>query len=154
MTWRTGCFVPGQAPPNKGRRGYSPPGSEKGWFKPGMRRGAATKLYQPIGTERITKDGFRERKVNDDLPAQRRWKTVQRINWEAEHGPVPDGHVLKCLDGDVLNVDSSNWEPIPRALLPRLNGRYGRDYDGAPAELKPTIMAIVKLEHAAKRSRP
>ena len=63
MTGRTGCFRRGQVPPNKGQKGYCAPGSEKGWFKPGVRQGVATKLYQPIGTERVSKDGYRERKV-------------------------------------------------------------------------------------------
>jgi hypothetical protein len=34
---------------------------------------------------------------------------------------------LKCLDGNKQNTDPSNWEAVPRALLPRLAGgnRYG-----------------------------
>ena len=39
------------------------------------------------------------------------------------------------------------------ALAPRLNGRFGRGYDTAPPELKPTILAIAKLEHAARIKR-
>jgi hypothetical protein len=69
----------------------------------------------------------------------------------------PDGHVLKCLDGNKQSTDPSNWELIPRALLPRLGGRFGRDYDNAPDASKPTIMAVAKLEHAARskaRSHP
>ena len=53
---------------------------------------------------------------------------------------------LKCK-GDRLNTDSSNWELVPRALLPRLDGRFGRGYEDAPVDLKPTIMAVAKLEH-------
>lgn len=34
-----------------------------------------------------------------------------------------------------------------------LNGRFGRDYDTAPSELKPTILAIAKLEHKARELR-
>ncbi|MEC9243436.1 MAG: HNH endonuclease signature motif containing protein [Pseudomonadota bacterium] len=69
--------------------------------------------------------------------------------WEKENGPVPDGMVLKCRDGNRQNTAPSNWELIPRALLPRLSGRFGRDYETAPAVLKPTIMAIAKLEQTA-----
>jgi hypothetical protein len=36
---------------------------------------------------------------------------------------------------------------IPVGMLPRLNNQWGREYDKAPAELKPTIMAVAKLEH-------
>jgi hypothetical protein len=60
--------------------------------------------------------------------------------------------VLKCK-GDCLNTDPSNWELIPRALLPRLSGRFGRGYDDAPSELKPTIMAVVKLEQQLYEKR-
>ncbi|UFF43090.1 HNH endonuclease [Pseudosulfitobacter pseudonitzschiae] len=73
--------------------------------------------------------------------------------WEQQNGPVPKGMVLKCLDGDKTNTDPSNWEPIPQALLPRLNGRFGRGYDAAPAEIKPTLLATAKLEHAVRLKR-
>lgn len=153
LTGRTGQFTKGQTSHNAGKKGLRFPGSEKGWFRKGERRGVATKLYQPIGTERVSKDGYRERKINDDMPLQRRWRGVHLVEWEAKNGPLPKGHALKCLDGDKLNTDPSNWEAVPRALLPRLNGRFGRAYDEAPAELKPTIMATAKLEHRLREMR-
>lgn len=149
MTGRTGRIEPGATPPNKGRKGFRAPGSEKGWFRPGARQGRAAAVHQPIGAERLSKEGYLQRKVNEDLPFQRRWRGVHQINWEAENGPTPPGHVLKCLDGDRTNTRADNWVAVPRALLPRLNGRFGRDYDAAPAELKPTILAVAQLEHAA-----
>ncbi len=153
LTGRTGRFVKGQTSHNAGQKGLRYAGSEKGWFRKGERRGVATRLYQPIGTERLSKCGYLERKVNDDLPLQRRWRTVHLIEWEAVNGPLPQGHALKCLDGNRLNTDPANWVSIPRALLPRLNGRFGRDYDTAPAELKPTILAIAQLELKAREAR-
>lgn len=152
LTGRTGRFEKGQVSHNAGKS-FRAAGSEKGWFKKGERRGVATKLYQPIGTERVSKDGYRERKVNDDMPLNRRWRAVHLVEWEKINGPLPAGHALKCLDGDKLNTDPSNWECVPRSLLPRLNGRFGRDYDNAPADLKPTILAIAKLEHKAREAR-
>jgi hypothetical protein len=56
---------------------------------------------------------------------------------------------LKCL-GEKSNTDPSNWMLIPRGLLPRLNGKSGRNYDAAPAELKPIIMATAQLEHKGR----
>lgn len=150
LTGRDGRFEKGQEPPNKGKKGYCAPGSEKGWFKKGERRGVATQLYKPIGTERTTQDGYIERKVNDDLPLQQRWRAVHLIRWEEANGPIPEGHALKCLDGNKANTDPSNWKCIPRGMLPRLNSRFGRGYDKAPAELKPVIMATAELEHMAR----
>lgn len=153
-TGRTGQFEKGvKRPDNPARKGYCAPGCEKGWFRKGERNGVATALYQPIGTERVTRDGYRERKINDDLPLKRRWRAVHLIEWEKANGPVPAGHALKCIDGDRTNTDPSNWICIPRALLPRLNARSGRDYDTAPADVKPVILQIARLEHAARQAR-
>jgi len=38
-------------------------------------------------------------------------------------------------------------------LLPRLNGIRGRNYDKAPDEIKPTIMAVTELEYHATQKR-
>jgi hypothetical protein len=49
-----------------------------------------------------------------------------------------------------------NWELVPRAILPLLNGgrnKRGIAYDQAPAELKPTVMAIAKLRHRGRAVR-
>ena len=140
-------------PPGKGGRH---PNARRTQFKPGQRTGIAQKHYKPIGFERITIDGYRERKINDDLPFKDRWKLVQRIEWEAANGPIPEGYALKCLNGDKLNCDPSNWEPIPRGVLARLNGgrfRKTLPYDEAAPELKPLVMANAKLKHTAHEKR-
>lgn len=58
---------------------------------------------------------------------------------------------LKSLDGNRQNVAAENWVAISRGVLPRLTVRYGRGYD--TAQVKPTLMAIAKLEHAARQAR-
>lgn len=149
-TGRDGRFAPGAAPVNKGKRMPFHPASAATRFKPGQLSGRAAKVRQPIGAERLSKCGYRERKINDAMPFQRRWRAVHLIRWEAAHGPLPAGWCLKSLDGDRLNTDPANWVAIPRALLPRLNGRFGRDYDSAPPEMKPLILRTALLEHAAR----
>jgi hypothetical protein len=151
-TGRTGRFEKGSTPPNKGRKGYAPPGSEKGWF----RKGQMPHNTQGAGHESIDDDGYVwiiVAETNPHTGAATHRVMKHRWLWEQANGPVPAGHALKCLDGDKANTDPSNWECVPRALLPRLNGRFGRDYDTAPAELKPTILAIAKLEHKAREAR-
>ena len=155
-TGRTGQIEKGATPHNKGKpcapgTGGRHPNAQRTQFKPGVRRGVASKLYKPVGTERLCKNGYRERKIHDGMP-QSRWRAVHLIEWEAVNGPIPNGHCLKSLDGDRLNVDPANWVAVPRALLPRLNSRFGRGYDEAPAELKPVIMAVTKLEHRIRES--
>lgn len=152
LTGRTGQYEKGTVPANKGKKMPWNANSARTQFKKGNRTGRANHVYKPIGTERISREGCLERKIHDGLPMQSRWRLVHLIRWEQEHGPVPEGHCLKCLDGDKTNTEPSNWICIPRALLPRLNGRFGRDYDNAPAALKPAILATAKLAHAAQEA--
>ncbi len=145
-TGRTGRFEKGNAPPNKGRKGFVAPGSEKGWF----RKGQIPHTAKPDGYERFDREGYVMIRVSDANPwtgAASRMIHKHRWLWEKVNGPVPAGHALKCLNGEKTNTDPSNWELIPRGMLPRLNGRFGRGYDTAPDELKPTILATTKLEH-------
>lgn len=148
-TGRSGCFEKGAAPLNKGKKcapgtGGRHPNARKTQFKSGQ----LPHNTNYLGHERVSKDGYVEISIDEINPHtgfERRYVLKHRWQWEQAHGLVPDGMVLKCKT-DRLNTDPSNWELIQRSLLPRLGGRYGRGYDQAPAELKPTIMAVAKLE--------
>lgn len=148
-TGRTGCFEKGAVPHNKGKKcragtGGRHPNARKTQFK----KGNLPHNTNYLGHERLSKNGYIEISVDEVNPHtgfERRYVLKHRWLWEKMHGPVPAGMALKCK-GDRLNTDPSNWELVSRALLPRLGGRYGRGYDKAPTELKPTIMAIAKLE--------
>lgn len=156
-TGRSGCFEKGEQPHNKGVRcapgtGGLHPNARRSHFAKGGRSGKAALLYKPIGTERLNKDGYRERKIHDGMPLQSRWRLLHLVEWEAINGPIPDGMALKCLS-DKLNTDPSNWQLVPRAILPRLNGGRSKKhiaYDDAPEELKPAILAVAKLDHQAR----
>jgi hypothetical protein len=147
-TGRTGRFSKGVIPHNLGMKMPFNVNSARTQFKKGVRRGIAVEVYKPIGTERITVDGYVERKIHDGLPLQRRWRAVHLINWEALYGPLPKGHCLKCLNGDKRNTDPSNWTLISRRMQPFLNGHRGPNYDQAVPEVKPAILTLAKLKVA------
>ena len=116
-----GRFQKGLIPWNKGTNYTAGGRSAETRFKPGHRYGKARQLYKPIGTERINKDGYLERKINDDMPRQKRWRAVHIIEWEAINGPLPTGHALAFKDGDKTNRAPNNIELITRAELMRRN---------------------------------
>lgn len=151
-TGRTGRFEPGQESWNKGKQMPFHPNSAATRF----RKGNLPHNTQYLGHERVSQDGYVEISVAETNPHtgfERRYVLKHRHLWEQANGPVPEGMALKCLDGDRTNTEPSNWKLVPRAMLPRLNGRFGRDYDQAPAELKPAIMATAELEHRARELR-
>jgi hypothetical protein len=109
------------------------------------------RITMPIGTERLTNGGFVMIKVRDEHGADNRKNfTMKHIwLWEQQNGPVPNGHRLKCLDGNKKNTAPSNWECVPNGVLARM---HKRNFDDAPAELKCTIIAVSKLEHELRSS--
>lgn len=154
LTGRTGHFTAGGVAHNKGKKMPFNANSARTQFK----RGQLPPNAKYLGHERVSKDGYVEISIAETNPHtgfKRRYVLKHRHLWQQINGPVPEGSALKCLDGNKTNCDPSNWACIPRAMLPRLNGRFGRDYDTAPAELKPIIMKVATLEHKARsRSKP
>jgi hypothetical protein len=149
-TGRTGHFKKGGAPANKGKKMPFNANAARTQFKPGQ----LPQNTKFDGHERVDKQtGFTLIRVSETNPwtgAATRYLPKQLVLWRAQHGPLPEGMVLKCK-GDPANPDPSNWEAIPRGMLPRLNGKR-RSYDAAPDSLKPTIMAVAKLEHRLRNT--
>lgn len=141
-------FQPGQVPHNKGLRrpGWGPGRMKETQFKKGERQGVAVRLYKPIGTERLSKDGYLERKVNDGLPLQRRWRAVHLLMWEEANGPLPKGHAIAFLNGDKADLRLDNFECVSRAALMARNTVHN-----LPAPLAKTIQLLGALNRQIRK---
>lgn len=104
--------------------------------------------YVPIGSLRLSKDGYLERKMTDDpsIASSRRWVGVHRLVWEAANGPVPKGHVVGFLRGrrsaELEKITLDAVELISRAELARRNHPRSRD---------PELAKLVQLKGAITR---
>lgn len=138
---RTGHFPKGHKSWNKGTKGLT--GANRTSFK----EGHVPARHRPIGSERIcSKQGYVLIKIPEINPYTGffgYWKHKHTHMWEQENGPVPDGYVVILKDADKLNVVPENLALVSRAELLMLN-RIG--YKDAPNELKPSILATVRLE--------
>ncbi|KKX29208.1 HNH endonuclease signature motif containing protein [Rhizobium sp. LC145] len=159
-TGRTGHFGKGSTPFNKGvpcepGKGGRHPNARKTHFK----KGGLPHNTKYLGHERVSKDGYVEVSIDEENPHtgyERRYVLKHIHLWEQANGPVPKGMCLKCIDGDRLNTDPSNWVLIPRGILPRLNGGRATRvmaYDTAPDELKPILLTIARVDHKASELR-
>ena len=118
QTGRTGQFPKGLTPWNKGMKGLSFPGMEATQFKPGN----VPHTWVPIGSERITKDGYIQVKIQDGKK-QKNWRGKHILIWEAANGPLPEGHAIIFGDGNKRNFDPANLLLVSRAQLARMNQR-------------------------------
>lgn len=129
-------FPKGGAPWNKGMKGLNI-GGEATRFKPGSR----PHTWQPIGTEKLDKDGLLVRKVSDEGRRHERWKGLHVLTWEREKGLIPAGHIvvfkpgMKTNQADEITID--RLECISRAENMRRNS-----YHNYPPEIAKAIQLI------------
>jgi hypothetical protein len=127
-------FKPGAQAWNKGKH-YQPGGRcSESQFKKG-RPAHEARNYVPIGSLRVSKDGYAERKVTDDpaLVPTRRWVAVHRLVWIEAHGHVPDGHAV-CFkpgrftaDPEAITADALELVTRRELMLRNTYHRYGKD---------------------------
>ena len=132
-------FKKGQKPWNKGISFNCGGRSVETRFAPGT----MPHNNVPVGTERVTDDGIRQRKIRDDGPAHRRWKSVHSLIWEEANGEIPLGHIVVFRDRNTEHLVLENLELVSRAENMRRN-----TFHRYPPELKDTIRQLNKLKRA------
>lgn len=108
-----GRFKPGQEPPNKGN-GMSPETRAKvkhTWFKKGHK--PHTTLYD--GAIRTRKEYGTNIYYKYIRVEEGRWDLYHRWLWEQHHGPIPEGMVIRFIDGDQMNCTIENLEMVTMA---------------------------------------
>lgn len=137
-------FKPGQTPMNKGKK------QSDYMTADAIARTAATRFQKGI-TPHNTIDEIgtitvRKRKNRNDPPYQyiklaTGMKPLHHHIWEQEHGPIPDGYIVRFIDGNTLNCVVENLKLITRAEHAILNTihRY-------PDEVKQVIRLNSKLK--------
>ncbi|WP_243454527.1 HNH endonuclease signature motif containing protein [Desulfosporosinus fructosivorans] len=113
---RTGRFRKGNAPVNKGKKGYSYPGMVATQFK----KGNIPRNWWPVGTERLRADGYVWKKV----AGPNKWREKHVLIWEAANGPRPKKHVVLFGDGNRQNFEPDNLILVSQKQLVRLNQKH------------------------------
>ncbi|CAM3697516.1 HNH endonuclease signature motif containing protein [Xenorhabdus thuongxuanensis] len=131
-TGRSGCFVKGHSPANKGTKGLT--SSNSGSFKKNNR----PHNYLAIGSEAVTKDGYIKIKVAEP----NKWKLKHRVVWEQHYGQIPKGGVIKFIDDNKQNCVIENLMLISQ----QENAVINRYYANAPAEYKPTTVQLARIK--------
>lgn len=102
----TGQFKKGNVPHNKDKKQveYMSKEAIERTKETRFKKGNKPKNYRPVGSERITKDGYIEVKVSDP----NKWETKNKIIYKQYFGDIPEGHKIIYADGNKLNNDINN----------------------------------------------
>lgn len=153
-----GRFEPGQEAWNRGRpqaEWMGPEAAERcraTQFRRGQLPHNAAAL--PVGSERVTRDGYVEVKVADRPsgtgPAHDNWRPKAHLVWEEANGRrLRPGEVVVFADGDRANLDPDNLVAMTRA---EHNVIVSRGIPYADRETCETAIGIARLKMAASRA--
>jgi hypothetical protein len=97
----------------------------------------------PIGTETVRSDGYVWVKRWDDrTPARMNWTSKHQAVYEAAHGPIPDGHIVRFRNADRTDFALENLECVSRAEHAATKGLHS---------LPPEIVQVHQLRGAITR---
>ena len=111
----TGKFRKGQTPHNKGKK--MPKEVYEKVKHTMFANGNVPPNHRPVGSERISKDGYIEVKVAEP----NKWRLKQRVVYEEAKGKIPEGCTIIFLDGNNQNCNIDNLRCITRSELLYLN---------------------------------
>ena len=153
-----GRFKKGMEPFNKGKKWAdygTPEGHERSratCFKRGEINGAALKCQQPIGSERVGKDGYVEVKVGEGLQKKpnKNFRMKHHVVYEQAYGSIPRNCNIVFADRDKLNFDPQNLVAVPRELWSIISRQRWAYYDRESLEACITLAKLSRKTYEAK----
>ncbi|SFK75609.1 HNH endonuclease [Nitrosomonas aestuarii] len=131
-----GTRVAGSVSWNKGKKFNALGRSVETQFK----KGTKPPNWRPVGSTRISKDGYIEIKIAEGM---HKWRLLHRENWKKHHGQYPkSGQAIIFIDGNKHNCNISNLALITRQELMLKNSVHN-----LPAPLK----QVIQLTGALRR---
>lgn len=135
-------FGAGRKPPALPKGSRVSPATE---FKPGARPAN----WQPVGALRINSMGDLDIKVAEGRMC---WVSMRRFVWESEVGPIPDGMLVTCLNGDPHDTRRENLALLNRTehIAHHLHLKYPKDLRSAmqlQGRLRNRIKALEGAQH-------
>lgn len=140
-------FKKGHENPWKGARLEDTPG----FTREGIERMRATQFkkgqrphnYRPLGSKRLTVDGYYEIKTAEP----NKWELLHRVLWREAYGEIPKGMNVVFADGDSQNLRLENLVLVDKAVNSKRR-KYGKPAD---SDIGHTIIALSELDIAIER---
>lgn len=135
---RKAMFQKGHETWNKGIKFDSGGRSHETRFKKGQK----PHTWKPMGHERVSKEGYLQRKLTDTGITRRDYVPIHHIVWKEAGREIPEGHALIFKDGDKRNFALDNLELLHRSELMRRNRYHNHG---------PEVAKLIQLQGAITR---
>ena len=135
---RKALFQKGLTPWNKGIKFDSGGRSHETQFK----KGHKPHTWNPVGHERVSKEGYLQRKLTDTGVTRRDYVPIHHIVWKEAGREIPEGYALIFKDGNKRNFALDNLELLHRSELMRRNSYHNHG---------PEIAKLIQLQGAITR---
>ena len=112
----------------------------------GKRGSYQTSKALPLGTESEDSGGYIIVKHSHTHP---RWIGKHVIEWQKVNGEIPDGYMIRFLDGDKKNINLDNLICIPKNASAYSNMRNPANTDNP--QLNKAILLTTSLELIARK---
>ena len=108
-----GQFIKGHVSWNKGKKwaDFMSEQGQKNSLKTTFKKGNLPANRSEVGTERITKEGYIQVKIQDGK-GNRNWIEKHRLVYENVFGKVPKGQKIIFLDGNRMNCSIDNLKAV------------------------------------------
>lgn len=144
----TGQFKKGKKPWNKGKKWdeYMGKDSQSNALKTCFKKGNRPHNHKPVGSERLSKDGYIEIKISEP----RKWQTKHSFIYEQKKGKIPKGYIVCFADGNKYNFDIENLILVKRQENLIMNKRK-LYYDNAECTKSGLLVAKILVASAKRR---
>lgn len=128
-------FPKDHKPWNKGKKGIMIGGIES-QFKPGSL--PHNTKYDGAISLRPDKTGKKYKHIRISKGV---WKLLHRVVWEKSNGPIPEGYLIRFIDGNEMNCELNNLE-----IISKKDNMARNTIQRFPPELVSTIKILSKLK--------
>lgn len=100
-------FPRGHIPANKGKKGMPSVGR---MAETQFKKGLHPRSWKPIGSDRLSKEGYVQVKMIDTGYPPRDWVCLHQLVWELHYGAVPEGYRVTFKDRNKTHIAIENLE--------------------------------------------
>lgn len=96
-------------------------------------------------------NGYEYIRVGKGKGFYQNWIRKSRLVWEAEHGVIPEGHMVIFLNNDTLDCRRENLACISKSVAARMSRGHGKKLWSSFSQITQTAIKACELDEALNK---